>query len=83
MNKQEIEKLFDDNTDRMTKHYGNAMSKEKFIQVVSELEAEKKELIDMLSKIMRSMLVHPDCVGGSEFDDQTSAANDLINKLKE
>ena len=37
MTNQELEKIFDVNYDRVTKHHGNAMSREKFIEVVSKI----------------------------------------------
>jgi len=39
-----------------------------------------KELKKCLGRLMRSMLAHPDCTKGSEFDDMTSAANEAIKK---
>ena len=32
-----------------------------------------------LGKMYRSMVVHPDCTEGSEFDDFTSLAKDVLN----
>ncbi len=40
MNK-ELEKIFDNNCNRMIKHHGNAMSKDKFVRVVSKLLPEQ------------------------------------------
>ena len=43
------------------------------------LEKQAKELKVCLGQLMRSMLVHPDCTEGSEFDDFTTKADNLLN----
>ena len=40
-----------------------------------------KESRNRLQSLMLSMLAHPDCTEGSEFDDMTSLAQYLIDKI--
>ncbi len=48
---------------------------------------EMRELLDeskkQLSRLKSSMLSHPDCTEGSEFDDYTSLSQDLENEIQE
>lgn len=43
------------------------------------LERAKVEL----SRIKCSMMAHPDCTEGSEFDDYTSSAQDVENNIEQ
>lgn len=48
----------------------------------NELLASKlKEAKLMLSRIRRSMSVHPDCTAGSEFDDYTTDTQNLEDEI--
>ena len=64
------------------KIWGEALIKDqkRSAKTINDLYEKNKELIDALGMLTRSMLAHPDCVKGSEFDDFTTMANDLILK---
>lgn len=49
---------------------------------IIELETCLHDTSHVLGELMRSMLAHPDCTEGSEFDDFTSGAQKQINKVK-
>src|SRR5699024_7400870 len=42
-----------------------------------------KDSRNRLQSLMLSMLAHPDCTEGSEFDDMTSSAQEMIDKIDE
>lgn len=48
----------------------------------SELLGQRDDLIKRLQSLVLSMAAHPDCTEGSEFDDLSSLAQELINKIK-
>lgn len=47
----------------------------------SELQEQRDELLKTLQSLVLSMAAHPDCTKGSEFDDLSSLAQELINKI--
>ena len=74
-----------DNPDQYT-IYPTTKAFKEFDKLFDELEKEvqaikkqNKQLSVCLGQLMRSMLAHPDCTEGSEFDDFTSKANELLN----
>lgn len=48
-----------------------------------ELKEQRDELLKRLQSLVLSMSGHPDCTKGSEFDDLSSLAQELINKIKD
>ena len=48
-----------------------------------ELKQQRDELLKRLQSLVLSMSGHPDCTEGSEFDDLSSLAQELINKIKD
>lgn len=42
---------------------------------------QNKELLKALKSLTLSMMAHPDCEEGSEFDDYTNLSNELIRKI--
>ncbi|MCL1636288.1 hypothetical protein [Elizabethkingia bruuniana] len=48
-------------------------------EMISMLEKSRK----MLQSLKLSMLVHPDCEEGSEFDDYTTSAQETEDKIEE
>lgn len=52
-------------------------SADDFDQAVSTL----KEARVVIAKLKRSMLAHPDCEDGSEFDDMTATAQQMEDKI--
>jgi len=48
----------------------------------SELREERDELKKRMQSLVLSMSAHPDCTEGSEFDDLSSLAQELINKIE-
>lgn len=49
----------------------------------SEIKQERDDLMKHLQSLILSMAAHPDCTEGSEFDDLSSLAQELINKIEE
>jgi hypothetical protein len=57
----------------------NALLISKAPEMLEMLERTKVEL----SRIKGSMMAHPDCTEGSEFDDYTSSAQDVENNIEQ
>lgn len=57
----------------------NALLISKAPEMLEMLERAKVEL----SRIKCSMMAHPDCTEGSEFDDYTSSAQDVENDIEQ
>lgn len=67
----------------------NGMKKEQLIWMICERGKSEEKLKAMLksakltiSRMKLSMLTHPDCVEGSEFDDYTEEAQELEDKIE-
>ncbi|WP_312900212.1 hypothetical protein [Chryseobacterium taichungense] len=54
---------------------------------VPDREEEMREMLEkartVIARMKRSMLVHPDHEEGSEFDDQTTSAQEMENEIGE
>ena len=59
--------------------HANGLLISKAHEMLEMLERAKVEL----SRIKCSMMAHPDCTEGSEFDDYTSSAQDVENNIEQ
>lgn len=55
----------------------NKMKKQLILEAYNKLESAR----NLIGRLKRSMLAHPDCTNGSEFDDYTSIAQQIEDEL--
>lgn len=59
--------------------YNQAIKDSKSPEMLEMLDKARVEL----SRIRRSMMAHPDCIAGSEFDDYTTSAQECEDEIEQ